>query len=68
MRTKCIQLSTSEKMNSDRFKSTFWLVGEHCVGLRRCIVRCAGGITRAYVDTSSDKAGEKPARRKSKVS
>ncbi len=44
------------------------LVGEHCVGLRRYIVRCAGGITRAYVDTSSDKEGEKPSRRKSKVS
>ena len=31
-------------------------------------MRYAGGITRAYVDTSSDKEGENPSRRKPKVS
>ena len=31
-------------------------------------MRCAGGITRAYVDTSSENGGEKPPRRKSQVS
>ena len=40
------------------------MVGEHCVGLRRCVARRAGGITRAYVDTSSENGGEKPPRRK----
>ena len=44
------------------------MVGERSVGLRRCIVRYAGGIRSANVDMSSDKAGEKPARRKPKVS
>ena len=44
------------------------MVGEHCGRLRRYTVRSAGGSTRAYVDTSSENAGEKPARRKPKVS
>ena len=43
------------------------MVGERSVGLRRCFVRNAGGIRSANVDMSSDKAGEKPARRKFKV-
>jgi hypothetical protein len=43
-------------------------VGEHCSDLRRQTVRTAGGTTRAYADMSNDKAGEKPARRKPKVS
>ena len=50
------------------FKSVFWMVGEHCGRLRRYTERSAGGSTRAYVDTSSDKQGEKPCRRKPKVS
>lgn len=44
------------------------MVGERSVGLRRRFVRNAGGIRSANVDMSSDKAGEKPARRKPKVS
>ena len=44
------------------------MVGERSVGLRRCVVKHAGGIRSANVDMSSDKAGEKPARRKPKVS
>ena len=31
-------------------------------------MRTTGGYGRAYVDTSNDKIGEKPIRRKSKVS
>ena len=50
------------------FKSVFWMVGEHCGRLRRYTERSAGGPTRAYVDTSSEKQGEKPCRRKPKVS
>jgi hypothetical protein len=52
----------------DRFKSASAMVGEHCGRLRRYTARSAGGSTRAYVDTSSENAGEKPARRKPKVS
>ena len=44
------------------------MVGERSVGLRRCIVKYAGAIRSANVDMSSDKAGEKPVRRKPKVS
>ena len=51
-----------------RFKSVSEMVGEHCGNLRRYTVRSAGGPTRAYVDTSSEKEGEKPSRRKPKVS
>ncbi len=50
------------------FKSAYRMVGEHCGRLRRYTVRSAGGPTRAYVDTSSDKRGEKPLRRKPQVS
>ena len=52
----------------DNLKSVSEMVGEHCGNLRRYIVRSAGGPTRAYVDTSSEKEGEKPSRRKPKVS
>ena len=44
------------------------MVGERSVGLRRCSVRNAGGIRSANADMSNDNAGEKPARRKPKVS
>ena len=44
------------------------VVGERSVGLRRQIVKSAGGIRSANADMSSDKGGEKPPRRKSKVS
>ena len=43
------------------------MVGERSVGLRRWIEKSAGGIRSANVDMSSDKAGEKAARRKPKV-
>ena len=44
------------------------MVGERSVGLRRCAVRHAGGIRSANADMSNDKGGERPPRRKSKVS
>ena len=44
------------------------MVGERSVSLRRWIERSAGGIRSANADMSSDKGGEKPPRRKSKVS
>jgi hypothetical protein len=44
------------------------VVEERSVSLRRCIEKCAGGIRSANADMSNDNAGEKPARRKSKVS
>ena len=44
------------------------MVGERSVSLRRCVERHAGGIRSANADMSNDKAGERPARRKSKVS
>ena len=43
-------------------------VGERSVSLRRWLVKAAGGIGSANADMSSDKGGEKPPRRKSKVS
>ena len=45
-----------------------WMVEEHSIGLRRCTARYAGGIGRENVGMSNEKAGEKPARRKPKVS
>ena len=44
------------------------MVGERSVRLRRWTVRSAGGIRSENADMSSDNAGEKPARRKPKVS
>lgn len=44
------------------------MVGERSVSLRRCLVKDAGGIRSANADMSSDKEGEKPSRRKPKVS
>ena len=58
---------TTEAADFRRFRS-FRVVEEHCVRLRRYTVRSAGDITRAYADTSSEKQGEKPCRRKPKVS
>ena len=43
-------------------------VGERCRSLRRRTVRSVGGPTSAYADMSNDKRGEKPRRRKPKVS
>ena len=44
------------------------VVGERSVSLRRCLVTDAGGIRSANADMSSVKRGEKPLRRKRKVS
>ena len=44
------------------------LVGERSVRCRRYIVRYIGGIRSANADMSNDNMGEKPIRRKSKVS
>ncbi len=51
-----------------RISSSDGVVGEHCGRLRRYTERSAGDPTRAYADTSSENAGENPARRKPKVS
>jgi hypothetical protein len=55
-------------MKIGSLKSVSGVVGEHCSSLRRYTVRSAGGPARAYVDTSSENGGEKPSRRKPKVS
>jgi hypothetical protein len=44
------------------------VVGERSLSLRRCAARHAGGMRSANADMSNVKAGEKPARRKPKVS
>jgi hypothetical protein len=44
------------------------MVEERSVSLRRCGVNHAGGIRSANADMSSVKTGEKPVRRKPKVS
>ena len=43
-------------------------VGERSLSLRRRTVRFAGGMRSANADMSNVNAGEKPARRKPKVS
>ena len=45
-----------------------YAVGERSLSLRRCTARYAGGMRSANADMSNVKAGEKPARRKPKVS
>ena len=44
------------------------MVGERSVGLRRCLVKDAGGIRSANADMSSDKGSERLPRRKSEDS
>ena len=44
------------------------LVGEHSSQRRRCIVKYVGAAGKEDVGISNDKAGEKPAHRKTKVS
>jgi hypothetical protein len=46
----------------------YGMVEERSVGLRRCVVKHAGGIRSANADMSNDKGGERPPRRKPKVS
>ena len=43
-------------------------VGEHCSAVEGVPARDAGGATNENVGISNDNAGEKPARRKTKVS
>ena len=50
------------------FEGCAYMVGERSVSLRRCLVKDAGGIRSANADMSSDNGGEKPPRRKPKVS
>ena len=45
-----------------------FMVGERSVRLRSLTERTGGGIGSENADMSSEKAGEKPARRKPKVS
>jgi hypothetical protein len=49
-------------------KRSVYVVGERSVSLRRWLERAAGGIRSANADMSSVKGGEKPPRRKPKVS
>ena len=44
------------------------MVEERSVSRRRCVVKHAGGIRSANVDMSNDNGGERPPRRKPKVS
>ena len=44
------------------------MVGEHSILGRSQIVRTGGPYGRDYADMSNDKTGEKPVRRKPKVS
>ena len=53
---------------SERTEGSVHVVGERSVRLRRQFEKTAGGIRSANADMSSVKAGEKPARRKPKVS
>ena len=52
----------------ERAKGSVHVVGEGSVSLRRWLERAAGGIRSANADMSSVKEGEKPSRRKPKVS
>ena len=54
-------------MDVDALRSVH-VVGERSLRLRRCAVRHAGGMRSANADMSNVNAGEKPARRKPKVS
>ena len=58
----CAAIDTSE------LKRSVYVVGERSVSLRRWLEKAAGGIRSANADMSSVKEGEKPSRRKPKVS
>ena len=64
----------AEDVTGLRHKPKLWkltkvsLVGERSVGRRRCAVRHAGGIRSENAGMSSEKEGENPSGRKSKVS
>jgi hypothetical protein len=55
-------------VDPERTEGSVHVVGERSVRLRRQFEKTAGGIRSANADMSSVKAGEKPARRKPKVS
>ena len=55
-------------MNRSRGSVVTRLVGERSVGRRRCPERDAGGIRSEKAGMSSEKEGENPSGRKSKVS
>ena len=62
---------TGLKLYTEATKYMFFkciLVGERSVSCRRCAVKHVGGIRSANADMSNDNMGEKPIRRKSKVS
>ena len=50
------------------FNRKIHVVEERSVGLRRCVVKHAGGIGSENADISNDKGGENPPRRKTKGS
>ena len=64
----------AEDVTGLRHKPKLWkltyvsLVGERSVGRRRCAERHAGGIRSENAGMSSEKEGENPSGRKSKVS
>jgi hypothetical protein len=65
----CAENITGLKPNTEAAGFSYTgAVGERCRSLRRRTVRSAGGPTSAYADMSNDKQGEKPCRRKPKVS
>src|SRR5262245_59998807 len=57
-----------DESSGKRLQGIAHAVGERSVRLRRRSVRTAGGIGSANADMSSDKQGERPCRRKPKVS
>ncbi len=60
---------TGAKHSTEATDLTFSeVVEERSVSLRRSIEKLAGGIRSANADMSNDKGGEKPPRRKPKVS
>jgi hypothetical protein len=59
---------TGLKPNTEAAECLRTLVGEHSIQERRWTERTTGPDGRDSAGISSDKAGEKPARRKSKVS
>jgi hypothetical protein len=60
---------TGAKHSTEATDHTFsMVVEERSVRLRRSLEKVAGGIRSANADMSNDNGGEKPPRRKSKVS
>ena len=66
--SSCAEDVTGLKLCTEAADVRKHMVGERSVGLRRCLEKDAGDIRSANADMSSDKACEKHARRKPKVS